>query len=47
MFLMSAPDTSPTGTAVLNGLFILENHGASPGYDGVLNVSSNCVTKFT
>ena len=37
----SAPDTTPTGTAVLNGPVIVGKTGASPGYEAVLNVSSN------
>jgi len=37
----SAPDTSPTGTAVLNGPVYVGKTGASPGYEGVLNVTSN------
>jgi len=37
----SAPDTSPTGTAVLNGPVYIGKTGASPGYEGVLNVASN------
>jgi len=36
-----APDTTPTGTAVLNGPVIVGKTGASPGYEAVLNVSSN------
>ena len=37
----SAPDTSPTGTAVLNGPVYVGKTGASPGYEAVLNVTSN------
>ena len=37
----SAPDTSPTGTAVLNGPVYVGKTGASPGYEAVLNVASN------
>ena len=37
----TAPDTSPTGTAVLNGPVYVGNTGASPGYEAVLNVTSN------
>ena len=37
----SAPDTSPTGTAVLNGPVYIGKTGASPGYEGALNVASN------
>ena len=36
-----APDTSPTGTAVLNGPAYVGKPSAAPGYEGVLNVSSN------
>ena len=35
------PDTSPTGTAVLNGPVYVGKTGASPGYEAVLNVASN------
>ena len=35
------PDTSPTGTAVLNGPVLVGQPSAAPGYDAVLNVSSN------
>ena len=35
------PDTSPTGTAVLNGPVYVGKTGASPGYEAVLNVTSN------
>ena len=37
----SAPDVSPTGTAVLNGPVYVGKTGASPGYEAVLNVASN------
>ena len=37
----SAPDTSPTGTAVLNGPVLIGNPSAAPGYQGALNVASN------
>ena len=37
----TAPDTSPTGTAVLNGPVYVGKTGASPGYEAVLNVTSN------
>ena len=37
----TAPDTSPTGTAVLNGPVYVGKTGASPGYEAVLNVASN------
>jgi len=36
-----APDTSPTGTAVLNGPVYVGTPVASPNYEAVLNVSSN------
>ena len=35
------PDTSPTGTAVLNGPGYVGKTAASPGYEAVLNVASN------
>ena len=35
------PDTAPTGTAVLNGPVYVGKPSASPGYEAVLNVSSN------
>jgi len=41
----SAPDTSPTGTAVLNGPVYIGKTGASPGYEGVLNVTSNSASQ--
>ena len=37
----TAPDQSPTGTAVLNGPVYVGKTGASPGYEAVLNVASN------
>ena len=37
----SAPDISPAGTAVLNGPVYIGKTGASPGYEGALNVASN------
>ena len=37
----TAPDTSPTGTAVLNGPLYVGKTGASPNYEAVLNVASN------
>jgi len=36
-----APDTSPTGTAVLNGPVYVGKTGASPGYEALLNITSN------
>ena len=41
----SAPDTSPTGTAVLNGPVYVGKTGASPGYEAVLNVASNSASQ--
>ena len=35
------PDTSPTGTAVLNGPVYVGKTGASPGYEALLNITSN------
>ena len=35
------PDTSPTGTAVLNGPVYIGNPSAAPGYKAALNVASN------
>ena len=35
------PDSVPCGTAVLNGPVYVGKPSASPGYEGVLNVSSN------
>ena len=43
----TAPDTSPTGTAVLNGPVYVGKTGASPGYEAVLNVSSNSCLLYT
>ncbi len=37
----TAPDKSPTGTAVLNGPVYVGKTGASPNYEAVLNVTSN------
>ena len=36
----TAPDTSPTGTAVLNGPVYVGTPAASPGYDAVFNVGT-------
>ena len=36
----TAPDTSPTGTAVLNGPVYVGKPSAAPGYDAVLNVGT-------
>ena len=41
----SAPDNSPTGTAVLNGPVYVGKTGASPGYEAVLNVTSNSASQ--
>ena len=41
----TAPDTSPTGTAVLNGPVYVGKTGASPGYEAVLNVTSNSASQ--
>ena len=41
----SAPDTTPTGTAVLNGPVLVGQPSAAPGYEAVLNVSSNSATQ--
>ena len=35
----TAPDTSPTGTAVLNGPVYVGKTGASPNYEAVLNIT--------
>ena len=35
------PDTSPTGTAVLNGPVYVGKTAASPGYQALLNITSN------
>ena len=40
-----APDTTPTGTAVLNGPVLVGQPSAAPGYEAVLNVSSNSATQ--
>ena len=40
-----APDTSPTGSAILNGPVLIGNPTAAPGYEAVLNVSSNSATQ--
>ena len=37
----TAPDTSPTGTAVLNGPVYIGKPSVAPMYDGALNVASN------
>ena len=39
------PDNSPTGTAVLNGPVYVGKTGASPGYEAVLNVTSNSASQ--
>ena len=39
------PDTSPTGTAVLNGPVYVGDTAASPGYEAVLNVTSNSASQ--
>jgi len=39
------PDTSPTGTAVLNGPVYVGKTAASPGYEANLNVASNAATQ--
>ena len=36
----TAPDTSPTGTAVLNGPVYVGTPSASPGYEAVFNVGT-------
>ena len=41
----TAPDTSPTGTTVLNGPVYVGKPTASPGYDAALNVASNGATQ--
>ncbi len=41
----SEPDTTPTGTAVLNGPVLVGQPSASPGYEAVLNVSSNSASQ--
>ena len=40
-FPEEGPDKAPTGTAVLNGPVMVGKPTASPGYQAVLNVSSN------
>ena len=42
----TAPDTSPTGTAVLNGPVYVGKTAASPGYQAVLNVASNSLHRI-
>ena len=37
----AAPDTSPTGSAILNGPVLIGKPSAAPGYEGALNVASN------
>ena len=37
----SAPDTSPSGSAILNGPVLIGQPSAAPGYEGALNVASN------
>ena len=39
------PDTSPNGTAVLNGPVYIGKPSASPKYDAVLNVASNSASQ--
>ena len=39
------PDTSPTGTAVINGPVYIGKTSASPGYEANLNVASNAATQ--
>ena len=41
----TAPDTSPTGTSVLNGPVYVGKPTASPGYEAALNVASNGATQ--
>ncbi len=41
----TAPDTSPTGTTVLNGPVYIGKPTASPGYEAALNVASNGATQ--
>ena len=38
-------DTSPTGSAILNGPVLIGDPTAAPGYEAVLNVSSNSATQ--
>ena len=42
----TAPDTSPTGTAVLNGPVYVGKPSAAPGYDAVLNVGTQPVDQL-
>ena len=37
----AAPDTSPTGSAILNGPVLIGKPSAAPGYEGALNVASD------
>ena len=37
----AAPDTSPSGSAILNGPVLIGKPSAAPGYEGALNVASN------
>ena len=37
----SAPDISPSGSAILNGPVLIGKPSAAPGYEAVLNVASN------
>ena len=39
------PDTSPTGTAVLNGPVYVGKTGASPSYEALLNITSNSASQ--
>ena len=39
------PDTSPTGTAVLNGPVYVGDTAASPGYEAVMNIASNSASQ--
>ena len=41
----TAPDVSPTGTAVLNGPVYIGDTAASPNYDANLNVASNAAVQ--
>jgi len=41
----TAPDVSPTGTAVLNGPVFIGDTTASPNYDANLNVASNAAVQ--
>jgi hypothetical protein len=40
-FPEEGPDKAPTGTAVLNGPVYVGKTGASPEYEGILNITSN------